>query len=260
MILDEIVAQKRIEVARLLAITPIEHLRAAAHDAPPPRDFAAALHDPAGRVRLIAEVKRKSPSKGVFRAGLDAAQMARTYAASGATCVSVLTDERFFAGTLDDLRAVRGAIDVPILRKDFTIDEAQICEARAAGADAVLLIAAILTDEQLAAFQARAGELGLAALIEVHDEVELRRVLTLKPSLIGINNRDLRTFRTDLMTTEALRPLIPPACTVVGESGIHTRADVERLRRAGVQAILVGESLILADDIAAQVQALIGET
>jgi indole-3-glycerol phosphate synthase len=170
----------------------------------------------------------------------------------------VLTDERFFGGSLDDLRAVRASIDLPILRKDFTIDEAQIYEARAAGADAVLLIAAILTDERLAVFQARAGELGMAALIEIHNEDELRRALPLKPSLIGINNRDLRTFHTDLATTEGLRPLIPSDCAVVGESGIHTRADVERLRRAGVQAILVGESLILADDITAQVRSLIG--
>lgn len=260
MILDEIVAQKRIEVAALRARATLAQLQAAAAVAPRSRDFAGALRDPFGRVCLIAEVKRKSPSKGVFRANLDAAKTARAYAVSGAACVSVLTDEQFFAGTLDDLRAVRQAVDLPILRKEFIVDEAQIFETRAAGADAILLIAAILTDTQMTAFYALAVSLGMAALVEVHDVGELRRVLPLRPALIGINNRDLRTFRTDLATTEALAPLIPPDCIIVGESGIHSRTDVERLQRAGARAILVGESLILAESVAAQVHALIGGT
>ncbi len=258
MILDQIVAHKKIEVAALCARMTLAALRAQAEAAPPPRDFVGALRASDGAMRLIAEVKRKSPSKGVFRADLDAAQLARTYAASGAACISVLTDEKFFAGTLDDLRAVHATVSVPILRKDFTIDESQIYEARASGADAILLIAAILSDEQLSAFAQRAQQLGMAALIEIHDEDELRRVLPLHPSLIGINNRDLKTFRTDLTVSERLRPLITHDCIVVGESGIHTRADIERLQRAGVQAILVGESLVLAADVGAKVRELVG--
>jgi indole-3-glycerol phosphate synthase len=258
MILDEIVAAKRAEVARLRERWTLGELRAEAEAAPGARDFAGALRSRDGSVRLIAEVKRKSPSKGVFRAELDAAQLARTYAEHGAACISVLTDGPFFQGSLDDLCAARAAVELPLLRKEFIIDTAQIYEARAAGADAILLIAAILDDASLAAFHRLAGELGMGALVEVHDEAELRRVLPLQPALIGINNRDLKTFRTDLVTTERLRPLIPAGCVVVGESGIHTREDVTRLRRAGVQAILVGESLIMAADTAAQIRELIG--
>ena len=253
MILDDIVAQKKIEVARLQRA----ELRAEAEAAPPPRDFVGALRADDGAMRLIAEVKRKSPSKGVFRADLDAAQLARVYEASGAACVSVLTDEQFFAGNLQDLRDVRRAVTRPLLRKDFIIDDAQIDEARAAGADAILLIAAILSDAQMREFMAHAQSHGMAALVEVHDETELHRVLPLKPLLIGINNRDLTTFVTDLAVSERLCPQIPRACVVVGESGIHTRADVERLQRAGVRAILVGESLVLAADTQAKIAELI---
>ncbi|MCA1553025.1 MAG: indole-3-glycerol phosphate synthase TrpC [Chloroflexi bacterium] len=256
MILDRIVAHKQLEVAALRARTSPDQLRARAERAAAPRDFVGALRSTGG-VRLIAEVKRKSPSKGVFRAHLDAPQLARAYVANGAACISVLTDTEFFAGTLDDLRAVRAAVDVPLLRKDFIIDEAQIYEAREAGADAILLIAAILDEAQLLCFMQRAQQLGMAALIEIHDEDELRRVLPLHASLIGINNRDLKTFRTDLAVSERLRPLIPRECVVVGESGIHTRADVERLERVGVNAILVGESLVLAADVGAKVKELV---
>lgn len=258
MILDDIVASKREEVARLRERVPLTDLRAQARAARAPLDFSGALRAPDGAVRLIAEVKRKSPSQGIFRADLDAAQLARTYAQHGAACVSVLTDGPFFLGSLDDLRTVRQAVALPLLRKEFIIDAAQIYEARAAGADAVLLIAAILDDGRLAEFHHLARELGMDALVEVHDEPELRRVLPLRPPLIGINNRDLTTFRTDLATTERLRPHIAPDCLVVGESGIHTRGDVSRLRAAGVQAILVGESLILAADTGAQIRTLIG--
>jgi indole-3-glycerol phosphate synthase len=258
MILDEIVAQKKTEVAQLRARYSLDQLRALAFTAPPARDFAAALRAPDGAIRLIAEIKRKSPSRGVFRPNLDAPALARTYADSGAACISVLTDERFFMGTLDDLRAVRNAVNLPLLRKDFVIDVSQIFEARAMGADAVLLIAAILSDGQLAHFAKVTSELGMHALFEVHDEDEVRRVLSLRPVLVGINNRDLRTFRTDLTVGEHLRTLLPPECTAVGESGIHTRADVERLQRAGMQAILVGESLVLAGDTRAQIETLLG--
>ena len=258
MILDEIVAQKKIEVAQLRARYSLAQLHALALSAPPARDFASALRAPDGAIRLIAEIKRKSPSKGVFRANLDAPALARTYADSGAACISVLTDENFFMGTLDDLRAVRAAVNLPLLRKDFVIDVSQIFEARSVGADAVLLIVAILSDEQLAHFTDVAAKLGMHALIEVHAEDEVRRVLPLRPALVGINNRDLRTFRTDLAVSEHLRALLPLECTVVGESGIHTRADVERLQRARMQAILVGESLVLADDTRAQIETLLG--
>lgn len=258
MILDEIVAQKKVEVASLRAHTSLAALRRQADAAPTPRDFVGALRSTDGAMKLIAEVKRRSPSKGVFRNDLDAAQLARTYAASGAACVSVLTDETFFMGSLDDLCAVREAVNLPILRKEFIIDEAQIYETRACGADAILLIAAILNDEQLASFAHIAQRLDMSALIEIHDATELQRVRPLRPALIGINNRDLKTFRTDLSTTERLRPLIPSNCTVIAESGIHTRADVERLLRVGVQAILVGESLVLAEDVSEKIRELTG--
>ncbi len=258
MILDEIVAQKNDEVAHLLARAPLEQLLAEAEAAPGTRDFVAALRAGGGTIKLIAEIKRKSPSKGVFCADLDAPALARTYAAAGASCISVLTDRRFFLGTLDDLRAVRAAVDVPVMRKEFIVNPAQVFEARAAGADAILLIAAILDDARLESLAECAQSLGMAALVEVHDEPELRRALRLRPALVGINNRDLRTFRTDLGTSERLRRLLPAECVVVGESGIQTRADIERLERAGVNAILVGESLVLAADVRAKVHELLG--
>ncbi len=256
MILKEIVRQKKIEVARLRASTTLDDLRQRAEAGPPPRDFVGALRSD-GRTRLIAEIKRKSPSKGVFCAELDAAALARTYAESGAACLSVLTDEKFFMGSLGDLQAARAAVDLPILRKEFIIDVAQIYEARAAGADAILLIVTILDDEQLSAFTRLAEQLGMSALIEIHDEVELQRVLPLRTSLIGINHRDLQTFHTDLSVSARLRPLIPNDCLVVAESGIHSRAHVEQLQRIGVQAILVGESLVLAPDVRAKIRELL---
>ncbi|MBI1800231.1 MAG: indole-3-glycerol-phosphate synthase, partial [Chloroflexi bacterium] len=194
MILDDIVAQKRIEVARLRARFTESELQRHAAEASPPRAFADTLRSPDGHVRLIAEIKRKSPSKGAFRADLDPAETARAYAAGGAACLSVLTDAHFFMGTLDDLRAARLTVGLPVLRKEFIIDSAQVYESRAAGADAILLIAAILSDEQLACLSALAHRLGMAALVEVHDEAEVRRALPLYPDLVGINNRDLKTF------------------------------------------------------------------
>ncbi|TMC58182.1 MAG: indole-3-glycerol phosphate synthase TrpC [Chloroflexi bacterium] len=257
-IIDQIVAQKKVELARLLAAASRDQLRAQAEAGPAVRDFVKALRAGKGSLSLIAEIKRKSPSKGVFCASLDAAQLARRYEQSGAACLSVLTDEPFFMGTLDDLRSARAAVTLPILRKDFMLDAAQIWQARAAGADAILLIAAILDDEQLPCLAECAHELGMAALIEIHDEHELRRVLPLSPALVGLNNRDLKTFQTDLHTSERLRPMLPADCTVVAESAIHTRVDVERLERAGINAILVGESLVLARDVDAKIRELLG--
>jgi indole-3-glycerol phosphate synthase len=209
-------------------------------------------------VALIAEVKHASPSRGVLIEAFDPVGIGATYVQNGAAAVSVLTDERFFQGSLDDLAAVRRAVDVPLLRKDFVIDEFQVYQARAAGADAVLLIVAALEDEQLATLHELANEQGMVALVEVHTEGELERALRIQPRLLGINNRDLKTFDVDLATTERLAPLVPPGTTVVGESGIFTVSDVARLARAGVDAVLVGEALIAARDTAAKVSELSG--
>lgn len=255
-ILDEILTQKREEVA-LLDETA---LRRAAEASPAPRDFLGALS--AGRSKnapaLIAEIKRASPSRGLLAPHLDPDATAGLYAANGAAAISVLTDETFFKGSLEILRRLRfeRRISLPLLRKDFVIHAAQVYEARAAGADAVLLIAAALPDDaRFAALHALACELGLTALVEVHDEAELERALRLKDvRLIGVNNRDLGTFRVDLAVSERLRARIPAGITVVAESGIHSAADVARLRRAGVDAVLVGEALVTAPDPAAKVR------
>ncbi|MFQ5592558.1 MAG: indole-3-glycerol phosphate synthase TrpC [Anaerolineae bacterium] len=255
MILDTIVAHKREELEALKSQQPPAEVRAAAGNAPPAGDFAAALAAPG--VQLIAEIKRASPSKGVFRATLDPVALAETYVENGAGAISVLTDKRFFQGHLDDLRRVKRAYpDVPVLRKDFVIDPYQVYQARAAGADAVLLIVAVLADDLLADLLILAHELGMDALVEVHNEDELNRALKTGPRVIGINNRDLRDFTVDLRTTERLRQLIPDGTIVVAESGIHTAADVQRLARAGVDAILVGEALVTAEDAAAKAQEL----
>lgn len=260
MILDEIVARKREEVAAAkvrLPLVELEERVAALEDRP--RGFAKALRKmaEAGRTALIAEVKKGSPSKGIIRADFDPVAIARVYQAGGASCLSVLTDERFFFGRLDDLRLIRGEVGLPLLRKDFVCDPYQILEAREAGADAVLLIAAMLEAARLQEFAATARELGLDVLLEVHDEEELGRALETDCELIGINNRDLRTFATDLAVTERLAPRVPEDRLVVAESGIHARRDVERLRAAGAGAFLVGESLMREPEIAAKMKELL---
>ena len=260
-ILDTIVEQKKIEVARLPE-RPIAagDLRDARLEQGERRDFLAALRRAPG-MALIAEVKKASPSAGVICPDFDPARIAREYEAAGASCLSVLTDEKFFQGSLDYLRQVRAAVNLPLLRKDFIIDERQILEAVEWGADAILLIVAILTDAQLQAFHALATEAGLAALVEVHDEAELERTLKIQPRLIGVNNRDLKTFKVDLATTERLAARLRPAhpeMLLVAESGIHTRADVERLQRGGAQAMLVGEAIIRQGNIGAKVRELLG--
>lgn len=254
-ILTRIVATKRGEIDTLRPRAA--ELRARAADAPPARDFAAALggHD---RVRVIAEVKRRSPGAGAIRPDLDPARLARSYEAHGAAALSVLTDRDYFGGDLDDLRAARSAVALPALRKDFTLDPIQIDEARAAGADAVLLIVRILDDAALADLHGHARERGLAALVEVHDAVELERAVACGARIVGINNRDLSTFRTDLAVTEGLLDRLPGGTVVVSESGIRRGADVARLGRAGVDAVLVGESILRADDPGAQVAELAG--
>jgi indole-3-glycerol phosphate synthase len=249
-ILDKIVARKVEEVAAL-HVHPRDVQSARLHA---PRDFAGALQR--GPIALIAEIKHASPSKGILIEHFDPVALGKTYAQSGAAAISVLTDQDFFKGSLDDLRAVRNAVSTPVLRKDFTIDQRQIIEARAAGADAILLIVAILDDSRLQDLFNAAWDYSLAALIEVHTEQEMERALRLNPPLIGINNRDLHTFSVDLSVTERLASMAPPDVTLVAESGIFTVEDVERVAAAGVDAILVGESIVKSPDIGAQVRAL----
>lgn len=264
-ILDTIVAQKRVEVARLpeRAVT-VADVRAAIQRHGPRRDFAAALRKPrAGNVALIAEIKQASPSAGVICPDFDPVRIAREYEAGGASCLSVLTDEQFFQGSLAYLKQVRETVSLPLLRKDFIIDPRQILEAVAWGADAVLLIVAILSDAQLASYRALAEEAGLSALVEVHDEAELRRALQAGATVIGVNNRNLKTFKVDLATTERLAAALRclpggPDKLLVSESGIHTRGDVERLARGGAHAILVGESLMRTGQIRAKAAELLG--
>jgi len=256
-ILDEIVVSKRREVAASRLRLPIEELETQAAEAPPVRDFRASLAGP-GPIQLIAEVKKASPSAQVIRADFDPIAIARAYQAHGAACLSVLTDAPYFQGHLSYLARVRASVAIPLLRKDFLIDEYQVVEARMAGADAVLLIAEILDDDRLASLLAMARRWGMAALVEFHDEANLPRVLASGADLIGINNRDLHHFRTDLDLTLRLRDQIPPGVVLVAESGIKTRADVERLESAGVSAILVGESLMRQDDIGLAVERLLG--
>jgi indole-3-glycerol phosphate synthase len=261
-ILDRIVADKREELARRQREQPFGTLRWQARRMPAARSLAAALRTRPLRASapgLIAEVKRASPSRGVLRADLDAVALARSYAEAGAAAISVLTEERYFQGSLADLKAVRGALDGPaLLRKDFIFDMYQVFEARAYGADAILLIAAILDPGLLTALIALARSLGLECLVEVHDEPELERALMAGAEIVGINNRDLRTFEVDLATTERLRPLAPPEVTVVAESGVHTRADVQRLAALDVHGVLIGEALVVADDPAEKIRELFG--
>lgn len=259
--LDRIVAHKRQEVDERRAALPLAEVERTARAQTPPVDFAAALATPG--MRLIAEVKGKSPSKGVLVTPFEPETIAADYLAAGADAISVLTDEAFFGGGLDHLRMVKGLAAVaqpprPILRKDFLLDRYQVAEARAAGADAVLLIVAMLDDATLRDLHAVAGDYGMAALVEVHDERELERALAAGASIVGVNNRDLHSFKVDLAVTERLAPLAPAGTIIVGESGIFTAADVRRLEAAGVDAILVGESLVKSAERGAAIRALLG--
>jgi indole-3-glycerol phosphate synthase len=255
-ILDAIVAAKREEVARAKRERPEAELRGQLAGAPPARDFLAPLA--AGPpVRLIAEIKKASPSRGVLRAGFDPVGIAKIYQRHGASCISVLTDRPYFQGDLDHLRQVRAAVNLPVLRKDFIIDSYQVVEARAAGADAVLLIAECLDDGLLQRLHREVLDLGMTPLVEFYEPANLARVLRIGAQLIGVNNRNLRTFEVDLEHTIRLRRQLPSDCVVVSESGIRTHGGVERLAAAGVQAMLVGESLVARDDIAAAVDELL---
>jgi indole-3-glycerol phosphate synthase len=256
-ILDQIVATKRVEIERAKAALPLAELRARLADAPAVRDFFAPLAE-GGAIKLIAEVKKASPSQGLIRADFDPVAIARTYEAHGASCLSVLTDEPYFQGRLEYLRQVRQAVGIPVLRKDFILDTYQLLEARVAGADAVLLIAECLDDCNLRKLHHEAIDLGLTPLVEFYEPANLDRVVAAGAQLIGVNNRDLRSFAVDLGHVIRLRERVPLDAVLVGESGIHTRDDVLRLQEAGVDAMLVGESLMRQADIGAAVDSLLG--
>ena len=255
-ILDEIATYKREWLERRRAERPLAEVKAEAADALQTLDFAGALGGDG--VSLIAEIKKASPSKGLIRADFDPQRIAAIYRDNGASALSVLTDEAYFQGSDDDLRRARQEADLPTLRKDFTIDEYQIYEARVLGADAILLIVALMDGSQLGDFLGLGRECGLTVLVEVHDEEEMRRAIDAAADPIGINNRDLRSFETTLETTFTLREFSPPGTLTISESGIKTREDVELLAAAGVDAILVGEALMREHDMAAKVGELAG--
>jgi indole-3-glycerol phosphate synthase len=257
-VLDKIVATKHVEIERAKTARPETELRAQLKDAPPVRDFFAALEGE-GPIRLIAEVKKASPSAGVIRADFDPVAIAKIYEAHGAACVSVLTDEQYFQGQLDYLTQIRAAVGIPLLRKDFILDSYQLIEARAAGADAVLLIAECLDDCNLRKLFNETIELGMTPLVELYEPANLSRVLEAGATLVGVNNRNLHTFEVDLEHSIRMRHEVPDEYILVAESGIKTRADVQRLESAGVSAILVGESLTRDPNIGAAVDRLLGK-
>lgn len=256
-VLSKIIAHKLGEIADAKRRCPIEQLMDQLETAPPIRDFVGSLRSNSD-MGLIAEVKKGSPSAGIIRADFDPVQIALTYERHGAQCLSVLTDEKFFLGHLDYLRAVRKAVQIPVLRKDFIIDRYQVLEARAAGADCILLIAECLDDCQMRDLYFYASELGMESLIELYDADNLDRILKLEPAMVGVNNRDLRTFVTDLDHTIRLSEKIPSTTLLVSESGIKTRADIDRVKAGGARAILVGETLMRSPDIGNAVDTLLG--
>ena len=269
-ILDEIVAYKREFVEEARKHIPMEELLEVDELGPPPTSLFDALAEGKGAgngddegengsgIAVIAEIKKASPSKGVIREDFDPLVIAKIYKDNGAAAISVLTDEKYFQGSIDVLTQVGNVVDIPILRKDFVSDPYQIYEARAIGASAILLLVAILTPEELESYMELAEEIHLDALVEVHTESELQVALETGAEIIGINNRNLKTFTTDLETTETLIEKVPEDIVVVSESGIHTRADVERVLEAGADAVLVGESLMAEDDIASKLHHLLG--
>ncbi|GGF40294.1 indole-3-glycerol phosphate synthase [Aliidongia dinghuensis] len=251
-ILAEIVARKRDDLKAVKTAQPFATVDRAARQSPAPRGFAAAIERKlaAGRYALITEIKRASPSGGLIRPDFDPAALARAYEAAGAACLSVLTDEPYFQGTIAHLQAARAAVALPVLRKDFMVDPYQVAEARAIGADCILIIMAALADGHAAELAATAHDYGLDVLIEVHDRVELDRALKLDARLLGINNRNLKTLKTDLATTEALAAAVPQDRVLVSESGLKTAADLARMSAVGARTFLVGESLLRQEDVA----------
>lgn len=257
MFLDEILRYKKEEVRANKSVRALSELKAKIKDLPPALPFAPAISR-TDTVSLIAEVKKASPSKGIIREDFDPVKIARIYEESYASAISVLTDKAFFQGDIEYLTRVREAVNIPVLRKDFVIDEFQIYETRVYGADALLLIAAILDKTQLAEYQHLASELGLESLMEVHTEKEIEKALDSDAKIIGINNRDLSTFDTDINTTRRLIKLIPDNRIVVSESGISTRDDILALKDQGVDAVLIGETLMKSDDIGKKIRELLG--
>ena len=249
-VLQKILQVKAEEIAAGLKAPGLAAMRSQASSAPLPRGFVAALESrvSSGRPGIIAEIKRASPSKGLIRKDFDATWIAQSYEAGGAACLSVLTDRSFFQGGPEYLQAARNACALPVIRKDFIVSEFQVTEARAMGADALLLIVAALDDGQLLELNSQAQELGLDVLVEVHDEQELERALRIEPRLLGVNNRDLNTFTTDLETTARLARLAPESTLLVSESGIHSVADVAFIQSLGVNAFLIGEAFMKAPD------------
>lgn len=256
-ILKKIFDHKLLEVAAAKSQRPLADVKSEASDAKPVRDFLTALQTP-GVISLIAEVKKASPSKGIIREDFDPVEVAKAYASAGASCISVLTDENFFQGHRDFLVDVGNAVSLPTLRKDFIIDPWQVYDARAAGADAVLLIAECLETDQLQQLHGLINELGMTALVELYDRDNVEKVLSCQPTLVGVNNRDLNTFEVDLEHSIQIRKSLPADITFVSESGISSNQEVSRLLQANVDAILVGESLMRADDIAAATRRLMG--
>jgi len=256
-ILDEIYKHKLGEVSEDKKRIPVEALKEQIKERQSTKSFGDALKSD-NNIRIIAEIKKASPSLGIIREDFNPVEIARIYEAGGAAAISVLTDEKFFRGSLSYLTDVKKSVNLPILRKEFIIDSYQIYEARSAGADAILLIAALLSVKEMQNYLDLAGELGMDCLAEIHSEAELKQVLQTNAHIIGINNRDLATFKTDLGTTLRLIPMIPAEKIVVSESGIKSRADVEKLMKEGVDAILVGETLMKSDDISAKLRELLG--
>lgn len=255
--LDEIIAHKRAEVERAKQTLPLAELQRRLTHHQRERDFGAALKQP-GKLALIAELKRQSPSRGVLRERFEPVSIAQTYQECGAAALSVLTDTRYFGGQISFLRDVKDFTELPILRKDFIIDEYQIYESAQAAADAILLIVRLLTPQVLRSFMTTADTLQLDVLAEVHNEAELDTALAAGCRIIGINHRDLDTLTIDPTLSQRLAPRVPKTCTIVAESGLHTRADVERVQRLGVDAVLIGEAFMDAPDIAAKVRELMG--
>jgi len=256
MFLDKIVAEKLSELEQRQKTAPLSEIEAAAREKPSPLDLAAALKGEG--ISLIAEVKRASPSKGVLNSELDPVKLARTYLQGGATAISVLTEERYFMGSGKDLEAVKNALPaVPVLRKDFILKPYQVFESRAWGADAILLITAILDDSELKELLSLSHKLGMQCLVEVHNKEELKRALAGGAKIIGINNRDLDTLAVDINVTKKLRPLIPSDRLVVSESGFKGREDIEKLREWGINAVLIGEALVTAEDVSAKIKELL---